>query len=141
PIAVQYDGQRWTIRNVDGIAMRVDLGFNVRIDPTAFRACTRALPIPYDAVTINNTISNNNAWATVLVTPIGGGAHPVAVRYSGSNWQIVYTDGARMGPTTCFNVKTFAFTQYIGDPAIGDASNRLNAAVSVGLGEDIGGDG
>ncbi len=144
-IAVQYDSanRKWTIRNVDGTAMPAGLGFNVRIDPTAFRACTPFIPIPrlYDFVTIDNLLSNDNLNATILVTPIGGSAHPVAVRPFSPNWQIVYSDGAQMGPSTCFNVKVFAFTQYIDDPANGDLSGRLNVALDVGGGVDMGGSG
>jgi hypothetical protein len=143
-IAVQYDNanRKWTIRNVDGTAMPAGLGFNVRIDPTAFRACTpRFLPQSFDFATINNVVSNNNLQATIIVTPIGGSAHPVAVHPFAPNWQIVYSDGAQMGPNTCFNVKVFAFTQYIDDPANGDLSGRLNVALDLGVGQDAGGNG
>jgi hypothetical protein len=122
--------------------MPAGLGFNVRIDPTAFRACTpRFLPQSFDFVTINNVVSNNNLQATIIVTPIGGSAHPVAVHPFAPNWQIVYSDGAQMGPNTCFNVKVFAFTQYIDDPANGDLSGRLNVALDLGVGQDAGGNG
>jgi hypothetical protein len=155
--------------------MPAGLGFNVRIDPTAFRTCSRRRPIgviprPADeqveaaganvfpqkpnvpagrpagqrvikTLAINNVVSNNNHWATVFVTPIDGSAHPIAVRYSAPNWHILYYDGADISESTCFNVKVFAFTQYIGDPAAGDLSNRQSVAVDLGLGEDIGGSG
>ena len=141
-IAVHYDTVklRWTIRNVDGAAMPAGLGFNVRIDPTAFRTC-KVGGLHTDPVVIDNRVSNNTFWATVLVTPIDGSAHPIAVRYAAPNWQIVYYDGGGIGANTCFNVKVFWFTQYIDDPAVGDLSNRQNAAVNVGLGEDMGGSG
>jgi hypothetical protein len=154
PIAVQYNSARaaWTIRNLDGAAMPQGLGFNVRIDPSAMRVCTPVRPPfqTYEYAVVDHPVSNDNVWATVMVTPIGGahslevpiggGPHPLAVRFVSPHWQIVYTDGAQMASGTCFNVKVFGLTQYVDDPAVGDLSNR-NAAVNVGVGIDVGGDG
>jgi hypothetical protein len=141
PIAVQYDTAkaRWTIRNLDGARMRPGLGFNVRIDPTAMHLCTRLALEDY--VQVDNPVSNNNVWATLIVTQVRGAPHPLAVRYVSPYWQIVPTDGGVFVPFTCFNVKVFAFTQYVDDPAAGDISGRSNTSVNNGVGVDTGGHG
>src|SRR5262245_1950462 len=146
PIGVEYDTARarWTIRNLDGAPMRPGLGFNVRIDPTATRACTPIRsPLPqHEFAVVDDPVSNGNVWATLIVTPIGQTPpHPLAVRFVSPHWQIVYTDGALMGRGACFNVKVFSFTQYIDDPAVGDLSSRSNASADVGVGVDTGGSG
>jgi hypothetical protein len=147
PIGVQYNAAsaRWTIRNLDGAPMRPGVGFNVRVDPTAKRVCTpRNLPVHgfvqgHEYAVVHDPISDGTVWAMLMVTPVGGAPHPIAVRYVSPHWQIVYTDGALMAPATCFNVKVFAFTQYLEDPAIGDLSGRSNASADVGVGVDAGG--
>ncbi len=143
PISVVYDSglERWTIHNADGVAMPTGLGFGLRVDPTAITVCTSSFPGTYTYVNIDHPLSNNSVWATVLVTPIGGGAHPVAVTFVSPNWHIVYQDGANIPPGTCFNVQAYAFSHYLDDPASGDYSSRTGIAADWGVGEDIGGDG
>ncbi|HEX5041700.1 MAG TPA: putative metal-binding motif-containing protein [Candidatus Polarisedimenticolaceae bacterium] len=139
PIAVDYDAglQRWTIVNVDGTAMPAGLGFGVRYDLTALRFCTGASSAAFLAVP--NPRSDNDIWATVMVTPIGGAAHPIAVQYVAPSWRIVYSDNASIPANTCFNVKPFFFTQYMGDPASGDLSGRTNVTANWGVGVDTSG--
>ena len=118
PVAVEYDEalQRWAIRNMDGAAMPTGLGFGVRFDPTGLLYCT-PVSVPGSQIYVLHNNADNNPWATILVTPIGGAAHPVSVIYAAPYWRIVYTDGATIPANTCFNVKVFAFTQYLDDPA------------------------
>jgi hypothetical protein len=92
-------------------------------------------------VQVDNPVSNNNVWATLIVTQVRGAPHPLAVRYVSPYWQIVPTDGGVFVPFTCFNVKVFAFTQYVDDPAAGDISGRSNTSVDNGVGVDTGGHG
>jgi Putative metal-binding motif len=143
PIAVVYDNtlQRWTIRNTDGTAMPTGLGFGAHVDPTALTYCTSSFPGTYTSVTVDHPLSNNNVWATLSVTPIAGGAHPVAVQYVSPSWHIVYQDGAPIPPGTCFNVQVLAFTQYLDDPAAGDLSSRTGLVADWGTGVDVQGDG
>ena len=137
-IGVLYNAtlQRWTIRNNDGAAMTPGVAFGVRTDPTAPQICVGSA---VSSVPIDNWLSNNNVWATVFVTQVGGTAHPLAVRYVSPNWQIVYSDGASIPAQQCFNVKVFPFTQYLGDPASGDLSSRSNVTVNYGVGVDTSG--
>jgi hypothetical protein len=143
PTAVEYDNvlQRWTIRNTDAFPMAAGVGFGVRIDPSADLYCTSTFPTTYDHILVLHPLSNENVWATILVTPVGGPPHPIAVRYVSPHWRIVYANGAAIPPGTCFNVKVFAFTQYLLDPATGDLSNRTNVTANWGTGVDIGGSG
>jgi len=89
PIGVQYDTARakWTIRNRDGAAMRPGLGFNVRIDPTATRACAPIHSPLHEFAVVDDPVSNGNVWATLIVIPIGHAPpHPLAVRYVSPHW-------------------------------------------------------
>ena len=143
PLAVAYDNglQRWTIRNTDGTTMPTGLGFGVHMDPTALRFCTSSFPGSYSSVTVDHPLSNNNVWATVFVTPIGGAAHPVAVQYVSPNWRIVYQDGALIPPGSCFNVQAYAFSQYLDNPASGDLSGKTGVTADWGTGQDVEGNG
>ena len=139
PIGVQYDGsaEKWTIRNLDGVSMPVGLGFNVRIDPSAFLRCTRTYATSFLRAAAPGTYGNH--WAAVFATPVGGPPHPVAVKYTANDWYIVYSDGALIPPDTCFNVKALSFAQYIADPANDDLSSLSNVNEDWGTGVDFGG--
>jgi putative metal-binding protein len=143
PIAVEYDGalERWTIRNMDATTMPAGLGFGVRIDPTGELYCTSSFPSTYSEILVLHPDADRNPYATILVTPISGSGHPVSVKYSAPYWRIVHTDGAAISPSTCFNVKVFAFTQYLDDPASGDLSGFANVTADWGTGVDAGGSG
>ncbi len=143
PIAVEYDPalERWAIRNMDGAAMPAGLGFGVRIDPTGLLYCTSFVPIPHTEILVLHPLADQNPYATIVVTPIGGSAHPVSVKYAAPYWRIVHTDGAEIPPSTCFNVKVFAFTQYVDDPMSGDLSGFSNVTANWGTGVDAGGSG
>ena len=143
PIAVEYDWglERWAIRNMDGTAMPAGLGFGVRIDPTGLLYCAPFFPPTFTEVAVLHPLANQNPYATILVTPIGGSPNPVSVRYDPPYWRIVHTDGAAIAASTCFNVKVFAFTQYLDDPVSGDLSGYSNVTADWGTGVDAGGSG
>ncbi len=141
PLAVEYDpfAGRWAIRNSDGVAMPAGLAFQVRVDPSAQLYCTSGFPGNYAEILVLHPAANGNIFASVLVTPIAGGPHPVAVRYLAPYWRILYSDGATIPQSTCFNVQVFAFTQYLDDPSSGDLSGKANTAANWGTGVDMGG--
>lgn len=145
-LSVEYDATlaKWTIKNVDNAPMATGLGFNFRVDPTAKQVC---MPPATTANEFSSTLvvddynANNNVWATVIVTPLSGPDHPVAVKYDAPYWGIVYSDGALIPGGACFNVKVIAFSQYINDPAQSDLSGKSNTVVNMGVGEDLGANG
>lgn len=143
PIGVTYDPgtARWAVRNLDGTAMPTGLGFGLRYDPTAELHCTPDVPGTFYTIGVNNPAGNNNVYATVIATPIDGAPWPYAVRYVAPYWQIVHSNGAAIPRGTCFNVKVFAFTQYLDNPANGDLSGHTNVTVNWGTGVDAGGNG
>jgi hypothetical protein len=143
PLAVEYDTQRarWTVKNVDGARMATGLAFNVRVDPTAKQVCVPPPTTGNEFVTflaVDDYGANSNIYATLVVTPVSGPAHPVAVKYAAPSWGIVYADGAVLPGGACFNVKVIAFSQYIDDPAQGDLSGKSNTIVDNGVGQDQG---
>jgi hypothetical protein len=152
---VEYDSTqaRWAIVNTDGAAMGAGLTFNYRIDPTATQVC---VPQPGTGdefrfgVGIDAFGANDNRLATLIVAPVGGPAHPVAVKYDGSRWSIVYADRSAMPGGACFNVRVIPFSQYVAGPATQGASATVasspNGAAPVqpdlsgkrGTGVDVG---
>jgi hypothetical protein len=126
---------------MDGINMPTGLGFAVRIDPSALVYCTSSFPATYTEVLVSHPMANSNYWATILVTPIGGAARPVSVKHSPPYWRIVYSDGGPIPPSTCFNVKVIAFSQYLDNPISGDWSGLANVTADWGTGIDLGGNG
>jgi hypothetical protein len=144
PISVEYDQTltKWTIKNADGAPMAAGLGFNFRVDPTAKQIC---VPPPStgneftSSLAIDDYNSNDNIYATLIVTPVSGAAHPIAVKYTRPRWAIVYADGSLLPGGACFNVKVIAFSQYIDDPAQGDLSGKLQTTYDNGVGQDMGG--
>jgi hypothetical protein len=142
PIAVEYDQTlaKWTIKNADNAPMIAGLGFSYRIDPTAKQVC---VPAPGTGSEFTSTLdvddigANANIYATLLVTPVGGAAHPIAVKYSAPHWGIVYADQTLLPAGACFNVKVIAFSQYLSDPAQPDNSGKTNTSMDVGVGEDM----
>lgn len=139
PIAVAYDAAlgRWTIVNTDGAAMSVGLAFNYRIDPTATQVC---VPPPgtgdefRSSVTLDDIGANDNRLATIVVMPVDGPPHPVAVKYDGSRWSIVYADRSLMPGGACFNVRVIPFSQYLEASAQSDLSGKQGTTVDVGVG-------
>jgi len=82
--------------------MPIGLSFSVRIDPSAARINTAAANQSHYLI-IDNPITNENPYATVIVTPVSSGVrrmtHPFAVGYVAPHWQILFTDAAAMPPT------------------------------------------
>ena len=143
PLSVEYDAQRarWTVKNSDSAKMTAGLAFNVRVDPTARQVCAPPPSTGDEFVTflaVDDYSANNTIWATLVVTPVSGPAHPVAVKYVAPNWGIVYADGAVIPGGACFNVKVIAFSQYLDDPAQGDLSGKSNTIINNGVGQDMG---
>ena len=143
PLSVEYDSTlaRWTIKNADNATMATGVGFNFRVDPTATQVC---VPQPStgaeftSTLVVNDSNSNYNNYATLIVTPVSGPAHPVAVKYAAPYWGIVYSDGTLLSAGTCFNVKIIAFSQYVDDPGQPDLSGKSNTIVDNGVGQDMG---
>ena len=142
PIAVAYDQTlaKWTIENSDDAPMIAGLGFSYRIDPTAQQVC---VPAPSTGSEFTSTLdvddigANSNIYAMLLVTPVGGPAHVIAVKYTAPHWGIVYADQTMLPAGACFNVKVIAFSQYLSDPAQPDISGKANTSMDIGVGEDI----
>jgi hypothetical protein len=122
--------------------MAPGLGFNFRVDPSAKKVCVAPAGTGGEfasTLVIDDYNSNSNFYATLIVTPISGAAHPVAVKYVAPSWGIVYSDGAQIPGGTCFNVKVIAFSQYIENPAQPDLSGKSNTTVDNGGGQDMSG--
>lgn len=142
PIAVEYDQtlEKWTVKNTDNALMVAGLGFSYRIDPTARQVC---VPAPgtgnefTSALDVDDISANNNIYAMLIVTPVAGSAHPVAVEYEAPHWEIVYSDRTLLPAGACFNVKIIAFSQYLSDPAQPDISGKTNTRVDMGVGVDL----
>jgi uncharacterized DUF497 family protein len=124
--------------------MPAGVTFNFRIDPTALRVCVPPASTGAeftDALVVDDYNANDNKWAALIVSPISGGDHPVAVKYADKRWRIVYTDGSPLSGGTCFNVKVIAFSQYLESAQGPDLSGKSNILANNGVGEDIGGAG
>lgn len=118
PIGVWYNGSRWAIFNQDESVMPVDAAFNVLIltsSTTAFvHTATVANTFSSDYTDIDNSLTNNNPNAIVLVTlnwnPGGVGGtrdnHPIGVWYSSLHhkWSIFNEDVVNMPVGAAFNV-------------------------------------
>ena len=145
PIAGVYNSTRarWTVHNVDNFAMVAGLGFNVNIDPSARQIYT-GNPLtspPVSSITINDPISNNNPYATIVVgTYFTSGvtdalnAHPVAVRYVAPNWQIFNADRTNIPAGVRFNIKVIGFSEYHTLTLTPSNSDRLDFFVSNAAG-------
>ena len=143
PLSVEYDSTlaKWTIKNADNATMATGLGFNFRVDPTATQVCARQPGTGAEFISslaVDDFNSNNNIYATLIVTPVSGPAHPIAVKYAAPYWGIVDSDGTLISGGTCFNVKIIAFSQYVDDPAQPDLSGKSNTIVDNGVGQDMG---
>jgi hypothetical protein len=143
PLSVEYDTSlaKWTIKNADNATMATGLGFNFRVDPTAKQICVPPSGTGDEftsMLVVDDYNSNSNIWATLIVTPVSGPAHPIAVKYVAPYWGIVYSDGSLIPGGSCFNVKVIAFSQYLDDPAQPDLSGKSNTIVNNGVGQDMG---
>ena len=114
PIGVEYTGGQWWIFNQDGAAMPTGAAFNVII-PTTNVFVHTATAVSGDHTFIDNTLTNSNPSAIILVTPNqnpGGicpcvnANFPIGVSYSGadSKWEIFNQDGTAMPLNASFNV-------------------------------------
>jgi len=126
PIGVYYNGSRWTIFNQDGAAMPVGAAFNVII-PTASTGVFALITTPSnssgDHTFIDNSLTNSNPNARILVTPNWNPSNlcgcvnanfPIGVYYdtSASKWRIYNQDGTAMPLNAAFNV--FVLPAYAG---------------------------
>jgi hypothetical protein len=118
-IGVWYDSseKKWSIFNQDILLMPEDAAFNVLIPSTgsdSFVHTANGANSSGNVTYIDNTLTNGNPDATVLITqnwnPGGGGgnynSHPVGVWYSNSQdkWAVFNQDIAAMPIGAAFNV-------------------------------------
>jgi hypothetical protein len=151
PIALWYNTAtlRWNIRNEDGTPMPAGLSFSVRIDSSAKRVPTAHVNQSHYLI-IDDPVSDNNPFATIIVTPFSAGAarmmHPFALRYTAPHWQIDFMDGAPMPASyvflgfkfqSGFFVKIIGASQYVDDRLSTDASGMVNTSLSNGAGVDL----
>ncbi|RMF48484.1 MAG: hypothetical protein D6755_03790, partial [Anaerolineae bacterium] len=119
PIGVWYTGGKWAIFNMDGAAMPPNATFNVIIPTAGSNAFVHKAAsgnIYGNNTVIDNSLTNNNPNAIVMVTPnynpggVGGtdNIHNIGVFYNGGKWAIFNQDSASMPVDAAFNVLVLA---------------------------------
>jgi hypothetical protein len=114
PIGVFYHNGKWAIFNQDRAAMPVGASFNVYALPQAndqdvfVHTATPANSTSY-STTIDNSHSNNQSSAILLVTPNWNPSgvydnHPIGVWYHNGKWAIFNEDQAAIPDGASFNV-------------------------------------
>ena len=119
PVGVWYDGatNKWAVFNEGSMeAIPVGTTFNLLIDTPVvsgvFLHKANSENTSGNSTTIDNSATNNNVSAIVLVTPsynpvdVAGtyDDHVLGVAYRNGKWSIINVDGASMPNTGAFNV-------------------------------------
>jgi hypothetical protein len=117
PIGVRWGGAKWHIFNEDGASMPIGAAFNVYALPLGgfsgvfVQKATTTNTFGYYTV-MNDPTLNTQPNALLLVTsnwnPSGGAgvtdAHPLGVRYHGTQWDIFHTDHTPIAKGASYNV-------------------------------------
>lgn len=113
PVGLQYSSGLWRISRPSGPNLLIDMAFNVFVPQVDFFIHTASSGnIQSLASTLSSSLTNNNPWALVFVTPNGtpNGVNqfvneaPIGVYYNGSRWAVYNDNLVSMTAGTAYNV-------------------------------------